>query len=332
MTSDAEPQPVASSISSRMRMLEGKPVLATLGLLVLFMFAHAVVLWLLDMLIDWIPGPPWDEVAESLGVALLCTPLMLVLIRRFERRTRLALEAMDIASDGFLILDPHGRLVEVNQGYAQMSGYSSGELLQLTIDQLVAPAPAAAPHPPLASVATRGPHRYEGRHRRKDGGQFDVEVTTVWLQGLDCVGAFVRTPARRDSTEPAPRHAAQAARQAFDLTTAGLCAVDAQGRCTAINPAALKMLDREHDADMLLGAPAHDLFHARALRLQATAASACPICDAHRSGQALQLQGPVLRRFDGSSVDVRFWSQPLVRDGVLCGAIDTFVEQPGTGA
>lgn len=39
------------------------------------------------MQFDWVPGPPWDEVTQSLGLALLCTPLMLMLMRRFERYT-----------------------------------------------------------------------------------------------------------------------------------------------------------------------------------------------------------------------------------------------------
>jgi PAS domain S-box-containing protein len=43
---------------------------------------------------------------------------------------------LDTAIDGFVIVDTKGDLLEVNEAYVKMSGYSMEELLTMSINQL----------------------------------------------------------------------------------------------------------------------------------------------------------------------------------------------------
>lgn len=91
-----------------------------------------------------------------------------------ERSHRTILE---VAMDGFWVVNADGHLLEVNQAYATMSGYSVPELLGMHISSLesVKTAEETAHH--IQHVREHGQDRFESRHRRKDGSVFDVEVS-----------------------------------------------------------------------------------------------------------------------------------------------------------
>ena len=102
------------------------------------------------------------------------------------------------AMDGFWRLDQQGRLLEVNQAYCDMSGYSEAELLKMSISDLDAnesPEEAVAHN---QKIMTEGRDRFESRHRRKDGSLFDVEVSAIYNAG----GGGNYFGFLRDITEP----------------------------------------------------------------------------------------------------------------------------------
>ena len=94
-----------------------------------------------------------------------------------ERNRSLLLQA---SMDGFWLVDRRGRLLEVNQTYCGMSGYTVEELLTMDIYDLEAAETADASATHLQKVMTLGEDRFESRHRRKDGSIFDVEVSVQY--------------------------------------------------------------------------------------------------------------------------------------------------------
>lgn len=84
---------------------------------------------------------------------------------------------LQTAMAGFWVVDSNGWLLEVNESYCVMSGYSVPELLTKRIADLEAPetAEATADHVQRSLGGERS--RFESRHRRKDGSIFDVEVS-----------------------------------------------------------------------------------------------------------------------------------------------------------
>ncbi|MEI6702768.1 MAG: ABC transporter substrate binding protein, partial [Deltaproteobacteria bacterium] len=88
---------------------------------------------------------------------------------------------IDTTMDGFWLVDEHGRLLEVNPTYAQMSGYCVQELLTMGIADLEVNESASDTVVHNNKIKELGGDRFVSKHRRKDGTIFDVEVSARYL-------------------------------------------------------------------------------------------------------------------------------------------------------
>ncbi|HJW33601.1 MAG TPA: PAS domain S-box protein [Holophagaceae bacterium] len=85
--------------------------------------------------------------------------------------------------DGFLHLDASGRILDVNEGYLQLSGFTREEILRLRIQQLEAePREADTAEFNRRNLAEKGARRIT-RHRAKDGRVWIVEVSLTPIEG-----------------------------------------------------------------------------------------------------------------------------------------------------
>jgi PAS domain S-box-containing protein len=98
-------------------------------------------------------------------------------LRQSEARHQTILQT---AMDGFWQADTEGRLLDVNETYCRMSGYSAPELLTMRIPDLEAVESAGDTTRHLRLIMEQGEARFESRHRRKDGSIFDVEVSVQY--------------------------------------------------------------------------------------------------------------------------------------------------------
>jgi len=107
-----------------------------------------------------------------------------------------------LAMDGFWVTDLQGRLLEVNETYCRMCGYSAQELLAMSVPDLEASENAAETAAHLQKVIELGEDRFESRHRHKDGTIFDVEISVQFRQveGGRMV-AFLRNITERKQVE-----------------------------------------------------------------------------------------------------------------------------------
>ena len=99
-------------------------------------------------------------------------------LRASEVRYRTILEA---AMDGFCLLDREGGLLEVNDAYCRMSGYSAAELLTMRISDLSTRETVESASTHIGAIMQRGVDRFESEHRRKDGSVFAVEASVQYL-------------------------------------------------------------------------------------------------------------------------------------------------------
>ncbi|TLS77135.1 PAS domain S-box protein [Mariprofundus erugo] len=84
---------------------------------------------------------------------------------------------VETTTDGFWrVSTTDARLLEVNDIYCQMSGYSREELLTMRIPDIEAMMDEATAFEKIADVIARGSAIFETRHRHKDGSAFDVEI------------------------------------------------------------------------------------------------------------------------------------------------------------
>ena len=109
---------------------------------------------------------------------------------------------LETTMDGFWLVDMEGRLLEVNEAYCRLSGYSAEELLTMAIGDLETVETVAETAARIAQVKARGEDRFEARHRRKDGTLFDVEVSVQYLPGRDArFMVFLRDVTARKQAE-----------------------------------------------------------------------------------------------------------------------------------
>ena len=99
-------------------------------------------------------------------------------LRDSENRYRTILRT---AMDGFWITDKAGKLLEVNESYCRMCGYSREELLKMTVYDLEAGEKTDETDTHLNEVKNNGTDRFESKHKHKNGHVLHVEVSIQFL-------------------------------------------------------------------------------------------------------------------------------------------------------
>ena len=124
-------------------------------------------------------------------------------VRQREEMNRTILAT---AMDGYYALDfaadPRGAIVDVNEAFCRLTGYSPEELLQMRITDLeAAESPADVVRHSQKIIQARG-DRFETRHRRKDGREIHIEICTSHVLGSQGrIFGFVRDIGERKRAE-----------------------------------------------------------------------------------------------------------------------------------
>ena len=124
-------------------------------------------------------------------------------LRQSEQLQRLILST---AMDGYYALDfeadPRGAIVEVNEAYCRLTGYSREELLRMRMADLEAKESPEDITKHARRIQAARQDRFETRFRRKDGQERHVEISATWLVGSqDRVFGFVRDITQRKEAE-----------------------------------------------------------------------------------------------------------------------------------
>jgi PAS domain S-box-containing protein len=136
---------------------------------------------------------------RSLSSGLLWASIRYVLsLREGERLRRQAEEryhtVIRTSMDGFLVVDAESGVLETNDAYSRLTGFSREELQGMRIRDLEAIETPGETERHLRDIISTGGDRFETRHRRKDGTVVDVDVSVTYLPeaGGRRMYAFVR--------------------------------------------------------------------------------------------------------------------------------------------
>lgn len=99
-------------------------------------------------------------------------------LRREGKKYRTIIQT---ATDGFWLADMQGKILESNDAYCRMSGYSQEELRSMCIPELDGLEKPDVVATKIQKIFQTGYDRFETKHRRKDGTLYDVEVSTQYL-------------------------------------------------------------------------------------------------------------------------------------------------------
>ncbi|MBI3567569.1 MAG: PAS domain S-box protein [Gemmatimonadetes bacterium] len=132
--------------------------------------------------------------------------------RRAEEALRISEEryraVLRTAMDGFFVLDSQGHLIEVNESYCRMSGYSEQELLGMRASDLNPELDAQRLDARIRTIQRHGALRFETSHRRKDGSVYPVEVSAQYRPiGDGQVESFIRDLTEQRALEARVREA-----------------------------------------------------------------------------------------------------------------------------
>ncbi|MDP3334044.1 MAG: PAS domain S-box protein [Methylococcaceae bacterium] len=158
--------------------------------------------------------------------------------RKQAERVLIQLKAMiDISLDGFWIVDLMGNLIQVNQAYAQISGYSIDELTNMSIAQVEVVENAEQIRTHIAKVIDEGYDRFETRHRRKDGHILDVEISVAFLPEFQQFCVFCRDITNRKAMEDELKANEAKFRSIIEASPVPMALNDEHLNITFLNPA-----------------------------------------------------------------------------------------------
>ena len=162
---------------------------------------------------------------------------------------------LQTTADGFLVVDHEGGIIEVNDAYCLLSGYTRDEILGMRLSDLEAAEVPEATADRARRVVVEGSEFFETRHRRKDGSVFSIEVSVSFVRERGgCFVSFCRDLTERKRRE---EHIALLG-QMLDEAPAAVTIHSTEGRFLFANQAACALHGYD-DVGAFLAINLHDL-------------------------------------------------------------------------
>ncbi|HZR45123.1 MAG TPA: PAS domain S-box protein, partial [Candidatus Manganitrophaceae bacterium] len=233
-------------------------------------------------------------------------------------------------SEVFFIIDVTSKaIIYISPAYENVWGRSCQSLYDDPLSWLKGVYPED--HPRVLSLLQKNPSYFQAEYRvvRPDGA-----VRWIWARTFpikDRNGTIYRRAGiAEDITErklavEASRSSQERIQLLLNSTAEAICGVDLQGRCTFSNQACLRLLGYASPDD-LLGKNMHRLVHHTRQDGTPYSLEECKIYQAFFTKQGAHGSDEVFWRADGSFFYAEYWSYPLHRDGVLIGAVVTFLD------
>ncbi len=109
-----------------------------------------------------------------------------------RRQSGLLAKLLATTADGAWRVDKQGHVLDVNEAYARMSGYTAKELLTMQLTDLNVGETPDQTVRHLQEIERTGFDRFETQHKTKDGRILDVEISASYCAEAGQVLSFVR--------------------------------------------------------------------------------------------------------------------------------------------
>jgi PAS domain S-box-containing protein len=223
-----------------------------------------------------------------------------------------------------------GRFLLVNRRFCEIAGRTAEELSTLRVPDITHPddwATDAALRRRL--VADDIPFFVEKRYLRPDGSEVWVSVNVSLMRSADgtrqqLIGV-AQDITERKTAEAGLREKEADLRLVLDSATDGVFCVNTDGVTTMCNAAFLRMLGIGHEEDAI-GRKLHDVIHHTRPDGSLYPKEEGPIYRTAKEGVPAHVDYELFFRFDGTSIPVEYWVNPILRDGTRQGAVCTFVD------
>ncbi|MCG7869223.1 MAG: PAS domain S-box protein, partial [Candidatus Thiodiazotropha taylori] len=127
--------------------------------------------------LEWTTQPEPDgtiyAVARDITQRKLAEQAIMQSVERYQ-------SVIETANDGFWVIDIHGNILEVNDSYCRLSGYTREELLQMHISEIDANETREDTLTHIKEIVNKKNILFETRHRHKNGTLWDAEISTSY--------------------------------------------------------------------------------------------------------------------------------------------------------
>ena len=170
-------------------------------------------------------GVPDDDDIATISDAAQMAALAIERTRA-EQALRMARFTVDHVAVSMFWIDEHGRFIDVNETVCRSTGYSRAELLQMGVNDIDVAFPFERWPAHWAELREKGIVNVVSRHRRRDGSEFDVDISAHFIaygdREFNC--AFVRDITDQLKADQARRALEDQLREAQKMESLGTLA------------------------------------------------------------------------------------------------------------
>jgi PAS domain S-box-containing protein len=175
----------------------------------------------------------YDEAGEVIGTLGISHDITEIISAQEElRKHQQRYSALvNTTKDGFAVLDAKGIVLEVNDAYCAMMGYSREELVGRPVTELDFLPPAQQTTQRLEQLLTQGWAKFETQHQRCDGLMVDIEINATVTQPSNQVIIFLTDIRERHRAQQQLRNMAEM----LEMAPSSITVHDAQGKFRYFN-------------------------------------------------------------------------------------------------
>jgi diguanylate cyclase (GGDEF)-like protein/PAS domain S-box-containing protein len=235
--------------------------------------------------------------------------------------------AMDSIEDAIYLVDLDDRIVRANRPFYQLTGLTPDRAIGRHVAHVI------HPHGEETDCAV-----CRARKERRDayitmepdhpvnptGRPIEVMLRVMRNESGEPVGMLMgmHDLTRVREAEAKLRRLTEHFLLLLDSAGEGIFGIDAQGRCTFVNPAAISMLG--YTREELMGREVHPLIHHTRADGRPYPKDQCPMFHAVLEGKATRTNNEVLWCRNGSSFPADYSAHPIVDEGRIIGAVVVF--------
>jgi diguanylate cyclase (GGDEF)-like protein/PAS domain S-box-containing protein len=234
---------------------------------------------------------------------------------------------VELSPDLLFATDLDGQLLEVNPAWERSLGWTAEELVGRSLHSLWHPADLEATRTRWAAPGAGGTP-FEARIRGRDGTHRPFLWTVASARAAPFISGVGRDASwlqrerellREGELRRRDHELHEQVRLLLESTSEGIYGLDAEGRCTFINPAGARLLG--YAAEELHGRDFHALVHHSRADGTPYPREECPAERAQRSGAGVRTDVEVLWRKDGTSFAADWSAYPIGPGGGLFGTL-----------
>lgn len=167
---------------------------------------------------------------------------------------------LETSMDGFWMVDANGNILEVNNAYCKLSGYSRKELLSMNISNVEVQESHEKIKKHIKLVQKTGSHRFITKHRFKNGKIIELEVSANHIKHDKIVSfAYLRDITEKKQIEKALLKAKQDWENIFQAIGQPSFILDPTRKIIAANRATVKMTGKTEE--QLIGKKCFEILH-----------------------------------------------------------------------